>query len=508
LLFSSWGFIALFLPITWGIWYTFHTRYNNETALTWLIIASFFFYAWLKPIYIFIILGSIIINFIICTQLQNKEYHLRNKQFILFVGISANLLILAYFKYTALILKTLNNFGSDYSIPNIALPLAISFFTFQQIACLVDAYHKKAKELNFLHYCLFVTFFPQLIAGPIVHHKDMLPQLVNHKKGSITIKHFTLGITVFLIGLFKKVAIADYLAEIADPMFTMVANNNTIALFEAWVGVIAYSLQIYFDFSGYSDMAIGLGMLFGVKLPLNFFSPYKADSIIEFWRRWHITLSSFLKDYLYIPLGGNRSGVFRRYMNLIIVMLLGGLWHGAQWTFAVWGGLHGIFLIINHTWRKYMPFALPKFLAIGLTFLATTFAWIFFRADSFDSAFRIIEAMIGQNGIALTNVNGYFAKLLEFLGADIYEISSRLLRLNERWYIFWVALFIAFFAPSTHEFMSKKLALDTTKVAEQYNTVPWLRWSLTKRWALLIGFLSVLSFILLTRVNAFIYFQF
>lgn len=265
---------------------------------------------------------------------------------------------------------------------NIILPIGISFYTFTQIAFLVDTYQEKVNEYRFIHYLLFVTYFPHLIAGPVLHHKEMMPQFADSRIYKFSTTDFAVGLTIFCIGLAKKVLIADNLAPYANPLFS---GADAPSLFIAWGGVLAYTFQLYFDFSAYSDMAIGLSRLFGVKLPLNFNSPYKATNISEFWGRWHMTLSRFLMDYLYIPLGGNRTGIIRRYRNLITVMLLGGLWHGAGWNFVIWGGLHGVYLIIHHGWGKLsellnfpVNLVLWRLTATSITFLSVCFAWVFF----------------------------------------------------------------------------------------------------------------------------------
>jgi len=507
MLFSSWIFVAAFLPAVWLVFRFLQRRRMGEAALLWLIASSLFFYGWFKPVYVFILLVSIGFNFTLGTQLARAHLKKSKRKAFLIFGICANLTALGYYKYAGLFFETLNSLGVEHGIPQILLPLAISFFTFQQIAYLVDAYRGETKEFNFRHYTLFVTFFPQLIAGPIVHHKEMIPQFIE-KLGKLTSRRMlAMGLTVFIIGLFKKLAIADYMGDVADPVFAAAATGNHLTLFEVWTGVIAYTLQIYFDFSGYSDMAVGLGAFFGIRLPLNFFSPYKSGNIIEFWRRWHITLSRFLRDYLYIPLGGNRKGGLRRYANLMTTMLLGGLWHGAGWTFMAWGGLHGFYLVVNHIWQKFIAIPLPRFLGIALTFISVAVAWVFFRADSFATAAHMLDCMTGTYGVALRNTSSWLASTLSFMGVDVTTAQSRLLYINEKWHIFWMALLIVFFAPSTHELMRGKLALDITAVAEKIRQ-PRLYWRPSRRWAISAGLMASLALLLLTRVNAFIYFQF
>jgi D-alanyl-lipoteichoic acid acyltransferase DltB (MBOAT superfamily) len=333
---------------------------------------------------------------------------------------------------------------------------------------------------------LFVIFFPHMIAGPIVHHKEIIPQFVRKPPKAESEKMMVMGLTVFIIGLFKKVAIADNMGGVADPVFMAAGMGNLLTMPEAWLGVTSYTLQIYFDFSGYSDMAVGLAALFGVRMPVNFLSPYKSADIIGFWRRWHITLSRLLREYLYIPLGGNRRGALRRYANLMITMLLGGLWHGANWTFVIWGALHGAYLVVNHAWKKFSPWRLPRAPAVLLTFLSVMAAWVFFRADSAATAFHMLECMTGKYGV-------------------LQDASARLMRINEKWYILWIALALAFFAPNTHELMRKNLALDIAGVPE----IPVrFYWKPSGAWAAGLALMAAVSLLLLTKVNAFIYFQF
>jgi len=333
------------------------------------------------------------------------------RKYILWFGVSINLLFLGYFKYANFFVEELNQLISlNFNLEKILLPLAISFFTFQQIAFLVDSYRHETKEFNFLQYCLFVTFFPQLIAGPIVHHKEMMPQFSNNKLYKINYEAIATGTIIFTIGLFKKVIFADSMALYATPVFAAAEAQATLTFFEAWGGALAYTLQLYFDFSGYSDMAIGIALMFGIILPFNFNSPYKAMSIIDFWRRWHITLSRFLRDYLYITMGGSRKGNIRRYVNLFITMLLGGIWHGAGWTFIIWGMLHGSYLMINHAWRNLRFNMLKLSAKIGiiestiarlLTLLAVIIGWVYFRAETLEAANHMVLIMFADQGISL-----------------------------------------------------------------------------------------------------------
>ena len=370
-----------------------------------LALASLFFYGWWDWRYVALLLSSIAINYTLGRAIHRAEGRARYRTLVL--GIAFNLALLGFFKYTNFFLGTVSEItGTPIPFAHIVLPLGISFFSFTQIAFLVDVYRRLAVEFNFTNYTLFVTYFPHLIAGPVLHHKEMMPQFASAEMGRPKAEDFAVGIAMFTIGLAKKVLIADTFALFASPLFGGAEAGAHPALIAAWVGAIAYTMQIYFDFSGYSDMAIGLSRMFGVRLPVNFDSPYQATSVIDFWRRWHMTLSRFLRDYLYIPLGGNRFGERRRQLNLMATMVLGGLWHGASWTFVVWGTLHGIYLTINHAWRSAhggQPAQGIPARAAGwaLTFAAVVVAWVFFRAASFHGALSVLAGMSGLNGIIL-----------------------------------------------------------------------------------------------------------
>ncbi len=410
MLFNSVVFIFFFLPVTLCIylWLRTHDRYRS--ALVWLVLASLFFYGWWNPQYVLLMVLSIAVNYSIGMLLDK---HSSYRFFTLCIGVLFNLGLLAYYKYTDFVLDALNTYtGSHWDLPHIVLPLAISFVTFQQIAYIVDAYRRKDRAKDVLRYCLFVTFFPQLIAGPIVHHNEMIPQFGHRFLRRTLWINIAVGLSVFAMGLFKKMVLADGVALYATPVFDAAGHGYVLTFFEAWAGALAYTLQIYFDFSGYCDMAIGLARMFGIQIPINFASPYKANNIIDFWRRWHITLSRFLRDYLYFPLGGSRKGNVRRYINVLIVMFLGGIWHGAGWTFIVWGLLHGTYLAINHALRDVLAWSGIKFTGRWtiymasiasrcLTLLAVVVAWVFFRAEDMETAQSILESMFGMHGVSL-----------------------------------------------------------------------------------------------------------
>jgi len=413
MLFNSTEFIFAFVPVTVVIFFLLTRNWNARAGIAWLSLASFFFYGWWDIRYIPLLCASIVANFVVGRWiLSARLLSARFARILVIIGLAANLMLLGFFKYTNFFIINLNEItGLGLFNPQIVLPLGISFFTFTQIAYLVDVSRGEAKEYNFLNYVLFVTFFPHLIAGPIIHHKEMMPQFARPSVGWVSSAVFSSGVVFFLIGLAKKTVLADSLSAFARPVFDGAAAGAQVTFFEAWTGLLAYTFQIYFDFSGYSDMAVGGALLFGIQLPLNFNSPYQAGSIIEFWRRWHMTLSRFLRDYVYVPLGGNRKGRIRRYVNLLVTMLLGGLWHGAGWTYVIWGALHGFYLLVNHAWHALLSergrdprrqrSKLYRLSSLLLTFLAVSVAWVFFRSDNVASALVILKGMIGLNGIVL-----------------------------------------------------------------------------------------------------------
>lgn len=393
-LFNSFEFIFAFLPVVFIVYFFLNQKRLVLASKAWLVGSSLFFYSWWNVAYLPIILISLFFNYSVGSAL-GKEQSKVNRKVVLTTGIIFNVGLLGYFKYSDFFITNFNAlFTTNIALLKLALPLAISFFTFQQIAYLVDAYRNETREYNFLNYALFVTFFPQLIAGPIVHHKEVMPQFEVLRNKVINYKNISLGIFIFSIGLFKKVAIADTFAIWATKGFD---QTETLTFIEGWVTSLSYTFQLYFDFSGYADMAIGAALLFNIVLPMNFNSPYKALDIQDFWRRWHITLSRFLTQYIYIPLGGNRKGKSRTYINILIVFLISGFWHGAGWTFIFWGFLHGLATVISRYW-KTLGIKLNTFLAWFITFNFVNIAWVFFRATSWDDAIKVLKGMFGING--------------------------------------------------------------------------------------------------------------
>ena len=407
MLFNSYAFIFVFFPLVLLGFFLIGKRHSRAAA-GFLALASLFFYGWWSVKALPLLLASIGINYWFGLRLTPDAEHRRPKS-LLVLALALNLGLLAVFKYADFFVENINTALAAAGVAplpllHVLLPIGISFYTFTQIAFLVDCWQGKVRERSFLHYLLFVTYFPHLIAGPVLHHAQMMPQFANPATYRADPDKLSLGLAIFTFGLAKKMLIADPMGQFADLVFNGVHGGVSPSLATSWLGALAYTLQIYFDFSGYSDMAVGLSLCFGVQLPQNFNSPYKSTSIIEFWRRWHISLSTFLRDYLYVPLGGNRKGTARRYLNLFLTMLLGGLWHGAAWTFVIWGALHGFYLMVNHYWNAKLrggqatSSRIGRVLGWGLTFLAVMVAWVVFRADSVTTAAALYKGMLGLNG--------------------------------------------------------------------------------------------------------------
>ena len=498
MLFNSYGFIFLFLPATLAGYFLIGARLQGRAAIAWLVAASLFFYGWWNPAFLPLILFSVGFNFVLGTRLA-RPGGAPGRKAMLILGVAGNLALLAYFKYANFFVENLEVVsGGTIDWHPVVLPIAISFFTFQQIAYLVDVCRGEAQEYRFLNYLLFVTFFPQLIAGPIVHHRETLPQFANKRILRFDARHLSIGSTIFFIGLFKKVVIADNLADFATPVFGAADSGLPVTFAEAWGAALAYTFQLYFDFSGYSDMAIGLARMFGIRLPVNFNSPYKATSIIDFWRRWHITLSRFLRTYLYFVLGGNRRGNVRRYANLMTTMLLGGLWHGAGWGFVVWGVLHGCYLLINHAWRRWRGvgtgteptratlLAWRRRGSVLLTFFAVVFAWVFFRAETLDGAGAMVRAMAGLRGFSPPAGSGFLEPGIWLALAALFAIVT------------------AF--PNTQEIMRRyRPALGAELRARRDAR---LIWRPTRRWGVAVSIVALVALAYVSGTTEFLYFQF
>ncbi|MEC4750294.1 MBOAT family protein [Methylomicrobium sp. Wu6] len=524
MLFNSYVFIFAYLPIVFFGYFSLG-RYSHKLAAAWLALASIFFYGWWDARFTALLLGSIAVNYSAGYAIAQRLF-IRPK-LLLILAVSFNLLLLGYFKYFNFFIDNLNQLaGAGFENTPILLPLGISFFTFTQIAFLVDSYQGKAHEYNLIHYTLFVTYFPHLIAGPVLHHKEMMPQFAESSSGKIDAGNVAIGTSIFIIALAKKILLADSLAEFATPIFAAVHAGGHPMLIEAWIAALSYTLQLYFDFSAYSEMAIGLSLMFNVRLPINFDSPYKSTSIIEFWRRWHMTLSRFLRDYLYIPLGGNRKGTIRRHANLIATMLLGGLWHGAGWPFVIWGGLHGCYLMINHVWLEFKKRRgwtkggkIAQFLAGLLTFTAVVVGWVFFRAETLHDAIDMLRGMAGMNGCALSRklADSTMESLLRPL--DIHFIGTLPLTELDSGNAFKIvlpSLLIIFYLPNLQQsFAAYRPALPITDApAEQEKLPPSGRLASICRWRPMpahawgLGLLFVYTLLHFTKVSEFLYFRF
>ncbi|WP_213155814.1 MBOAT family protein [Neochlamydia sp. AcF65] len=428
MLFNSYFFIFIYLPIVVAIFFVCCYFHLKKGAQLFLLISSLIFYAYWDVRFVPLLCASIFFNYIAGNQIYNASTSQLKKLYLL-LSLTFNLALLLYFKYLNFFISSANYFlSSEVKLLDIILPLGISFFTFTQIAYLVDVYQARAVPGGWCSYSLFVTVFPHLIAGPVLHHKEMITQFDNPANYQWSSYNFAQGTFLFVIGLAKKVLIADAMYRYVTPVFDQ--NQTLIPFLQAWIGALAYSIELYFDFSGYSDMAVGLGLYFNIQLPLNFNSPYQATSMIDFWRRWHISLSNFLRDYLYIPLGGNRYGETRKLANLLITMLLGGAWHGANWTFVVWGLCHGFFLMINHLWRK-LNVNLSPLLGQLLTFFCVVVAFAIFRSPDLPRAWMILKGLFGYNGIILPEKYEYSLAFLKAYGVAFERLHFSNVRLYD-----------------------------------------------------------------------------
>lgn len=474
MLFNSALFLYAFLPVTLLAFWVAHTRFSVRTAQWVLLVASCVFYGAWDWRYLTMLLLLLAFNYPLGGVLARRQ-----SVGALTAGIGFNLLVLGYFKYADFFIGNLNDMvGTQYALMHVILPLGMSFFIFQKIAYLVDCHRGLVTDRDPLRFSIFVMFFPQLIAGPIVHHAEIIPQL--QKKSLLPdARMVSAGLFLLAVGLFKKVVIADSLASYVDAPFAHVAE---LQFLDAWTAALGYSLQLYFDFSAYSEMAMGLALLFGVVLPVNFNSPYKSASIVEFWRRWHITLGRFLRDYLYIPLGGSRNGWGRAMLAALVVMVLGGLWHGAGWTFVLWGLMHGFYLAIHRAWG-FAGITLPRAVSVAITFLAVLFAWVMFRAASVDDALLIWQTMLGLNGVVLPSAYA------TWFGGSFQFQHSPFINGIEILFMFGLLLF-AMSANNTHQRASFEVAVPT-----------W-------RSAVVTGLMVVSSILALGHPTTFLYYQF
>jgi D-alanyl-lipoteichoic acid acyltransferase DltB (MBOAT superfamily) len=504
MLFNSLIFLLLFLPVVFAGYRLLLRLQRPWVVLSWLTAASLCFYGAWNPAFVLLLLAHIAMNGLVARALPHRG--------VFALGVVLNLVVLGVFKYADFFIGSANQvLGTDWSNLGWVLPVGISFFTFTQLAFLADVQSGQRVDRSALRYVLFVTWFPHLVAGPVIHHAQVMPQLeraARHPPRALAVQA---GFALFVLGLSKKLLVADPLALYASPVFDAAARGQALDILSAWSGVLAYTLQLYFDFSGYSDMACGLSLMFGVRLPLNFYSPYKAVGIIEFWRRWHITLSRFLRDYLYIPLGGNQRGPWRRHLNVLATMLLGGLWHGASWNFVLWGAVHGALLVAHQAWRRWSPWRLPTWGAVLMTFILVALAWIPFRAADLPSAMRLWDALWQPSSFVgwvavWQQVQGVWMALGS-LGSAIDWIANsgpaavHVLARGAAVPFLVVGLLIVWWAPNTAQIMGP-LVDDKPRGRAR------LRWRPRPTWAVALGLLLGLCLLNIDRQSPFLYFQF
>ena len=521
MLFNSFSFLFLYLPTVLAGYFALG-RIGPRHAMAWLAAASLFFYGYWNPHFLPLLLASICGNYYAAQRIARAEGAARRRW--LTAALAANLLLLAYYKYANFFASALMPDSALWHGWDIVLPVGISFFTFTQIAFLVDCHRSglQVRQTGLVHYALFVSYFPHLVAGPVLHHKEMMPQFADPANARPRSANFAIGLSIFVVGLAKKVLLADPLAPLAAPVF---ASGAQPQLLEAWTGVLAYTFQLYFDFSGYSDMAIGLSRLFGVRLPLNFHSPYKARDISQFWRRWHMTLSRFLRDYLYIPLGGNRAGPLRRYANLMATMVLGGLWHGAGWTFVAWGALHGAYLVLHQGWRHWRArrreragqadaragqgtVARAPWWGAPLTFLAVMLAWVLFRSPDMATAADILGALAGANGVSLPRGLAPLAAPLASVGLHPAFDGVRWFALDGPGFpALAAAAALAFLAPNTQE-LFRRYRPCLEKPARPRGAAGGPAWRPGRGWSMALAALFICCVFNMNRVSEFLYFQF
>ncbi|WP_237154226.1 MBOAT family O-acyltransferase [Oryzibacter oryziterrae] len=501
-------------------------NFNRRGAAIFLTFASFCFYAYWKIEFLPLLASSIIGNYL--ASLLISRWRGQTHGIVALGGaITLNLIALGFFKYYNFFVTSIDGLSKLFPTMNIELPIGISFFTFTQIAFLIDTWRKISEERNVIHYALFVTYFPHLIAGPVLHHKQMMPQFANESTYRFNIESFSIGIFYFVVGLFKKIVIADSFAPFASALFDHVSGGANPPILAAWIGALSYTFQIYFDFSGYSDMAVGISKMFGITLPFNFNSPYKSTNIITFWRRWHMSLSQFLRDYLYFPLGGNRNGKSRRYMNLMVTMLLGGLWHGANWTFVIWGGLHGLYLVINHAWRHLFSQDAPataagKAFGWVCTFLAVVVGWVFFRAQDWTQAVAILSAMTGISGVVLpTSMGATLGAAGQWLSTHgvaftdaAFQVAGQEIRSPSRFARLAFAALVLIAMPNSQQiatFLGQAVKADTAGLSPRFARIFERRKMMATGIALsgiVLGIAFFVCLTLLRRKAEFLYFQF
>ena len=522
MLFNSPIFLFVFLPATVAAYIVVRQVAGPRAVLGLLLVASIFFYAWWNPLYVPLLLGLAVFNFVVARGITAYREAGRTDRvsLLLTFGIVVDLMVLGYFKYSDFFIETANTlFQNNFVLQHILLPLGISFFMFQKIAYLVDASRGQVREHDLFEYCFFVMFFPQLLAGPITHHEVIFSQVRGPWAFAVKPSNFILGLTIFVVGLFKKVVLANNFAPFANDMFAAAAAGAPLDFFSAWQGLIAFKFQLYFDFSGYSEMALGAARLFGIQLPLNFNSPYRALNVTDYWRRWHMTLSRFLRDYLYIPLGGSRRGTPRLYLNLLVTLALSGLWHGAAWHFVLWGSLQGASMVVNHAWRQvWRPINAwwSHTVARLVTFFALGTILVIYRSPSLDVAGQVYRGMF--------NLPVSWQDALGSLGWLGVRFDGPPVGLDQLVLVLWLVLWlvVAWFFPNTQQLLARWHPAYNYGVAERQRDPPllerlqslapfrpWrLEWRPNAVGAVLVGVLAALAFLNLSHVSEFLYFRF
>jgi len=544
-LFNSYEFIFAFLPVTLAGFFALGIV-SRTTALRWIIFVSLVFYALWRPFNVVLIAPSILINFVLARTLQrlaDDEKRFRASRLVLLLGIAFNIAFLGYFKYVDFGLSTINDvFGANLVLTHVILPLGISFITFQKIAFLIDVHGGRVRSFTLQDYCLFVLFFPQLIAGPIVHYREMMPQFLS-APCRFDKENFAVGLTLLFFGLFKKVVLADHMATVVTPIYNQATSGGEISLLLAWAAAVGFTLQIYFDFSGYSDMALGLARFFGIRLPQNFYSPLQASSIIDFWLRWHMTLTRFLTAYIYNPLAlwstrrrlaKGRPGLAGRNTTIgafayllmfpvLLTMFVSGLWHGASYGFVIWGLIHGFYLTINHAWRLIRPQLWPdrasyervmRPLGWLLTFIAVVVAMVFFRTPTIASAVDLMKGLIGQNGVALPQaIYGHLGPLAGWLHrVGVTSVSPALWSGQEfARMVEWIfaLMLIALACPNTLEILARyEPALGVKPLTTDFPARRFIEWNASLPWAIGVSIVAAIAIVSMGGRSEFLYWQF
>ena len=531
MLFNSYAFLLCFLPISLTTFYQIAKQKKQNLSKYWLILVSLIFYGWWQPSLLFFLAFSISINYGLSIFIIKQNVLNIKSNFWLTIGVFFNLFLLGYFKYFNFFVESFNySLNTNFSFTNIIVPLGISFITFEQISYLVDASKGKNSNHNFLNYCLFITFFPKLVSGPIIRYKELIPQFTDKSNLLFDSENISVGITIFTVGMFKKLVFADRLAPYTLMIYSAAGDGVHLTFAEAWIGVLALYLQLYFDFSGYSDMAIGVARMFGIKLPLNFDSPYKASNINQFWTRWHMSLTRFFRDYLYFPLSKKLKTFSltlqqQTVVNIMITMTLTGIWHGSGWNFLIWGALHGLYLSCYQIWRNWRKNKgwdskndrwWYRLIAWGLTFFAWTFALVLAKTKTLAAAVVVWRGMLGLNGISIPPFLQDRLSFLKSLGIQFDGLMPNFsTQASTVLPLIFILMVVVWFTPNTQQWMGQySPALDYFSLKKALNTKNqfWqkLQWQPKTKWAITITIMTIYSLhvLSLSQSNRFIYFNF